>query len=303
MYYVVYGILYTLSLLPTWLLYGFSDGLAFLLYSVVRYRRSIVMHNLRIAFPENSAAARRRIARQFYRNFTDSFIETIKLLSASPAWLDERFVIDNPEVMEDFARNGRKIQLFLGHLFGWEVANLAMPRLTQFKFIVVYMPVTNKVFERLFLRLRGRTGTVLLPATNMQRAIIPHRNSIYALALVADQAPGGPETAYWLNLFGHPTAFIRGAERGARIADIPAVFARVYKSSRGHYRSHLTTIADHPAVLPEGELTLRYRDLLEAAIREQPATWLWSHKRWKFGWEEIFGPNWIDGLPPGRSTV
>ena len=302
MYYVVYGILYTLSLLPTWLLYGFSDGLAFLLYSVVRYRRSIVMHNLRIAFPEKSPAGRRRIARQFYRNFTDSFIETIKLLSASPAWLDERFVIDNPEVMEDFARNGRKIQLFLGHLFGWEVANVAMPRLTQFKFIVAYMPVTNKVFERLFLRLRGRTGTILLPATNMQRAIIPWRNAIYALALVADQAPGGPGTSYWLNLFGRPTAFIRGAERGARIGDIPAVFARVYKSSRGHYRSHLTTIADHPALLPEGELTLRYRDLLEAAIREQPATWLWSHKRWKFGWEESFGPNWIDGLPPGRST-
>jgi KDO2-lipid IV(A) lauroyltransferase len=196
--------------------------------------------------------------------------------------------------MEGFAREGRKIQLFLGHLFGWEVANVAMPRLTRFKFIVVYMPVGNKVFERLFLRLRGRTGTVLLSATTMQRAIIPYRNSVYALALVADQAPGGPEKSYWLNFFNRPTAFIRGAERGARVGDIPAVFARVYKSRRGHYRSHLTVIDDHPARLPEGELTCRYRDLLEAAIREQPATWLWSHKRWKFTWEESFAPLWID---------
>jgi KDO2-lipid IV(A) lauroyltransferase len=196
--------------------------------------------------------------------------------------------------MEDFAREGRKIQLFLGHLFGWEVAGVAMPRLTLFKFIVVYMPVANKVFERLSLRMRGRTGTVLLPATSMQRAILPYRNTVYALALVADQAPGGPENSYWLNLFGHPTAFIRGAERGSRIGDIPAVFARVYKSGRGLYRSQLTTIADHPALLPEGELTLRYRDLLEAAIREQPSTWLWSHKRWKFTWKESYAPLWID---------
>ncbi|HEV3414257.1 MAG TPA: lipid A biosynthesis acyltransferase [Puia sp.] len=294
MYYLVYGLLYGISLLPTRLLYGISDGLAFLLYTVIRYRRAIVMRNLRDAFPEKSKAERRQIAREFYRNFTDSFIETIKLLSASPAWLDERFVIDNPEVMENFAREGRKIHLFLGHLFGWEVANVAMPRLTSFTFIVVYMPVTNKVFERLFLRLRGRTGTVLLPATGLRRAIFPYRNSVYALALVADQSPSGPDNNYWLNFFGRPTAFIRGAESGVKPGDIPAVFARVYKSSRGHYRSHLTTIAEHPALLPEGELTLRYRDLLEAAIREQPATWLWSHKRWKIAWDEIFTPNWID---------
>jgi KDO2-lipid IV(A) lauroyltransferase len=297
MYYLVYGLIYGISLLPTWVLYRISDGLAFMLYYVIRYRRRIVMSNLRNAFPEKTKAERLRIARKFYRNFTDSFIETIKLVSASPAWLEKHFVIDNPEVMEDFAREGRKIQLFLGHLFGWEVANVAMPRLTLFKFIVVYMPVENKVFERLSLRLRGRTGTVLLPATSMQRAILPYRNTVYALALVADQAPGGPENSYWLNLFGRPTAFIRGAERGSRIGDIPAVFARVYKSGRGLYRSHLTTIADHPASLPEGELTLRYRDLLEAAIREQPATWLWSHKRWKFTWEEGFAAHWIDHIP------
>ncbi|HET6253775.1 MAG TPA: lipid A biosynthesis acyltransferase [Puia sp.] len=294
MYYLVYGLCYGISLLPTWLLYRISDGLAFILYSLIRYRRRIVMDNLRNAFPEKTPAERLKIARKFYRNFTDSFMETIKLLSASPAWLNRHFVIDNPEVMEDFAKEGRKIQLYLGHLFGWEVANVAMPRLTRFKFIVVYMPVGNKIFERLFLHLRGRTGTVLLPATSMQRAILPYRNTVYALALVADQAPGGPENSYWLDLFGRPTAFIRGAERGARIGDIPAVFARVYKSGRGRYHAQLTTIADHPAQLPEGELTLRYRDLLEAAIREQPATWLWSHKRWKFTWNESFAPLWID---------
>lgn len=294
MYYVVYALLYAFSLLPMWLLYRLSDLLALFLYGVIRYRRAIVLGNLRLAFPEKSEADRLRIARRFYRNFTDSFLETIKLLSTSPAWLRRHFVIDNPEVMEDFAADGRKIQLFLGHLFGWEVANVAMPLLTRFQFIVVYMPIGNQALERLFLRLRGRTGTVLLPATSMLRAMIPYRKSVYALALVADQAPSGADNTYWLNFFGLPTAFVRGAEKGARAGDIPAVFARVYKSGRGLYRSHLTVLADHPASLPEGELTCRYRDLLETAIREQPATWLWSHKRWKFAWDEALAPNWVD---------
>jgi KDO2-lipid IV(A) lauroyltransferase len=298
MYYLVYGALYLLSLLPMWLLYGISDGIAFLLYAVIRYRRAVVLANLRVAFPEKTEADRLKIARRFYRNFTDNFIETIKLLSAGEAFLRKRFVIDNPGLLDHFYDQGRKLQLHLGHLFNWEMAGIAMPGRTRYTFIVVYMPVDNKVFERLFLRLRGRNGTVLLPATSMQRSILPYRHTQYMLTLVADQAPGGPEGSYWLNFFGRPTAFIRGPERGARIADIPAVFVRFYKPRRGYYRAELITIADHPAALPEGELTRRYRSLLEDAIRRQPDGWLWSHKRWKFTWTPELRSFWIDTENP-----
>ena len=294
MYHFVYGFLYLLSLLPMWLLYGISDVIAFFLFTVMRYRRTIVLSNLAIAFPEKPEKERLRIAKRFYRNFTDNFIETLKLLSAGPDFLQERFVIDNPELLDHFYNQGRKLQLHLGHLFNWEMAGVAMPPRTRYTFIVVYMPVENKVFERLFLRLRGRLGTVLLPATAMQRSIMAYRHTRYMLTLVADQAPGGPENSYWLNFFGQPTPFVRGPERGARIADIPALFVRLYKVKRGYYRAELITIADHPATLPEGELTRRYRRLLEDAIRREPDSWLWSHKRWKFPWKEEFSPFWID---------
>lgn len=294
MYYLVYGSMYLLSLLPMWLLYGLSDALALLLYGVIRYRRGIVLSNLRNAFPEKTEEERLRIARKFYRNFTDNFIETLKLLSASNAFLEKRLVLDNIELLDYFYDSGRKVQLHLGHTFNWEIANVAIPLRTRYTFLVAYMPLENKLFERLFLHLRSRTGSVPLPATRMQRAILPYRNELYALALVADQAPGGPENSYWLDFFGRPTAFIRGAERGARIGDIPAVFVRIYRSSRGHYRVHLTTLAEHPRDLPEGELTRRYRDMLEEAIRLQPEGWLWSHKRWKFSWKENLSPFWIE---------
>ncbi len=298
MYYLVYGWIYLISLLPMWILYGISDGVALLLYAVIRYRRPVVLSNLAIAFPEKTEAERIKIARQFYRNFTDNFIETIKLLSASPAFLQRRLVIDNPGLLDHFFDQGRKLQLHLGHLFNWEMANVAMPGRTRYKFLVAYMPVENKIFERLFFHLRSHTGTILLPATKMQRAILPYRNSQYMLTLVADQAPGGPENSYWMNLFGKPTPFVKGPERGARIADIPAVFVRMYKVRRGHYRAELITIADHPASLPEGELTRRFRSLLESAIRQYPAGWLWSHKRFKYTWKENLSPFWTDGPLP-----
>ena len=190
MYYPVYFLLYALSLLPMRILYLLSDLAYLLLYYVTGYRKKVVMENLATAFPDHTWQQNKQIAREFYRNFTDNFIETLKLLSASKAFLTRHFIVDNPELFEAYFQQGRKCQLHLGHSFNWEFANTVMPFYTSYTFLVVYMPVENKLFNRLLLRLRSRTGTALLPATGLSRAIIPFRNRQYMLTLVADQAPG-----------------------------------------------------------------------------------------------------------------
>jgi KDO2-lipid IV(A) lauroyltransferase len=293
MYYVLFGLLYLVSLLPLRLLYLFSDGLAFLLYRVIRYRRDIVAANLLRAFPEMPESQRIRIAKKFYRNFTDSFIETIKILSVSHSFIKKHFVLDNVEVLQKYFEEGRKCQLVLGHTFNWEIANVGMPLLNPYPFIVAYMPVTNKIFDRLFLYLRSRTGSILLPATNLSRAMLPYRNTLYALTLVADQSPGGGDNAYWLNFFDSPTPFVRGPERGARAGDIPTVFTRFYKPSRGYYHVNFQSLGDHPKDLAEGALTREYCRRLEQAIRQDPDLWLWSHRRWKIPWKDSYAALWI----------
>ena len=94
MYYVVYGFLYLLSLLPLPVLYIFSDMAYCLLYYIIGYRKKVVQYNLSIAFPEKPEAERLVIAKKFYKNFTDSFIETVKLFSASEAFIKKHFTGD-----------------------------------------------------------------------------------------------------------------------------------------------------------------------------------------------------------------
>lgn len=292
MYYLVYITLYLLSLLPLRVLYVLSDFLAFLLYYVFGYRKKVVLDNLAIAFPEKTQAERIKIAKRFYRNFVDNFIETIKLLSAGKKFITNHFVIDS-DPFKALYESGRKCQVHLGHNFNWEVANVAMPFYMQQPFIVVYMPIKNKVMDRLFMHLRTRTGSIMLPATDMRNAIIPYRNMQYALALVADQAPGSVSKAYWLNFFGRPTPFVRGPENGARVGNIPVIFTQLYKTKRGYYRANFEVGAENPAELPEGELTRRYIQFLEKAIRDRPDMWLWSHRRWKHDWKEEYERLWI----------
>lgn len=298
MYYIIYVPLYLLSLLPMRILYLLADGIYGLLYYVFGYRKKVVMDNLAIAFPEKTLAERKKIAARFYRNFVDNFIETIKLLSASREWIREHLQLDSDPFTKIFD-SGRKCQLHLGHNFNWEIASVVMPLNTNFDFLVVYMPIKNKALDRLFMHLRSRTGTHLLPATDMRKSIVAYRNSQYLLALVADQAPGSPSNnVFWLNFFNRPTPFVKGPESGARVGNLPVIFAKLYKTKRGYYRAYLEMGAEDPRDLPEGELTRRYIRFLEKAIRDNPEMWLWSHRRWKHEWKPEYSQAWIDTAPP-----
>jgi KDO2-lipid IV(A) lauroyltransferase len=274
-------------------LYLFSDLACFILDKVFGYRRAIVFDNLRFAFPEKSTGELQMIARNFYRNFTDNFIETLKLLSASDRFIRNHFVVENPEVYEQYFRQDKRCQIYLGHVFNWELASVAVPFYTHYPVLVVYMPVKNFVFDRLLRGIRSKTGAILLPATDMRKAMMPYRDMRYMMALVADQAPGNPAGAYWLNLFGRPTPLIRGPERGARAGNIPALFAEIFKVRRGYYRAKITLGAEKPLELEEGEITRRYVKFLEESIARNPSMWLWSHRRWKHGWKEDYRRLWI----------
>ena len=156
MYYIVYGFLWLFSLLPLRILYVLGDGFYILVYYIIKYRRDIVMNNLLIAFPEKTEQERIAIAKKFYHNLLDMFIETIKMISASDKFIAKR-VKANWEVVNAIYSSGKSVQLQLGHNFNWEWANNVFVNETSFKLLAVYMPITNKIFEKLFYSARSLT--------------------------------------------------------------------------------------------------------------------------------------------------
>jgi KDO2-lipid IV(A) lauroyltransferase len=289
MYHVVYGFLWLLSLLPLRVLYILSDIFYGLIFYVLRYRRDVVKQNLLIAFPEKTEEERHRIAKKFYHNFTDNFIEVIKLISASPAYILKHFTGDY-SIFDRLYAEGKRCQSLLAHNFNWEWACLAGPLEMPQKFLVVYMPLSNKVMDRLFIKLRTRTGAVMLPATNMRNAIVPYRNESYNLVLVADQNPGDPANAWWFNFLNRPAPFLKAPESGARRGNTPVVFTKLIRERRGYYRVVFEMGVENPASLEPAEVTRKYVRFLEAFIRDYPEVWLWSHRRWKWEWQPEYGP-------------
>jgi len=301
MYYLLYGLLYIFSLLPFFILYGISDFCAFLIYKVAGYRRAIVLHNLNIAFPEKSDKEKRKIAWQFYRNLTDTFIETIKLLSLSDSEIRKR-ATTNAEVINRLEDAGKNIQLHSGHQMNWEYGNYAVAMNTRIPFIGVYMRISNKAIDRLLYKLRSKKGTVLVAAQEFRTRVHQVFTTQYMMGLVADQNPGVPSTAHWMRFFSRPAPFVTGPDKGARKNDTAVVFVKFIKKKRGfyHYENNLITVDG--ASMKEGELTVLYRDFVEQVIKEDPANYLWSHRRWKWEWNDSYQNRWIDRTPPPGSV-
>lgn len=280
MYYLVYAIFYLLSLLPWFIIYLISDGCYFLIYYVFKYRRQVVADNLLIAFPEKTEAERTGIAKNFYKGFTDNFIELIKLVSISESEMKKRFVI-NIEVVNELVEKHERVHLITGHYFNWEFANLAVGLISKFPFIVAYKPVSNKVFDRLMYHIRSRFGTKLVSSTNFAKDFQPLAKSNYALILVADQNAANTSKAYWVDFFGKKVPFVKGPERGAKMNNLPLIYTHFYKVKRGYYKGHFELVTTTPNDYKDGELTKVLIKKIEDSIKQEPSNYLWSHRRWK----------------------
>ncbi|HTB99126.1 MAG TPA: hypothetical protein VK705_00445 [Ferruginibacter sp.] len=294
MFYILYGILYLISLLPFFILYFFSNGLCFIIHRVIRYRKSVVMANLTIAFPEKTIAERKKIAAGFYQNFCDYIVESIKLLSMSDRQFDKR-VKGDFSIVDRLAREGKNVQIHGGHQFNFEYCNLVTARHThEIPFVGVYMPITNKFFDKVIYKVRARYGTTLISKPDFKknyRALLKQR---YVITLGADQNPGHVAIQYWLNFFGKAAPFVMGPDKGAVTHNLAVVFLQSKKPKRGYYVYECTEVVTNAAECGKGELTLLYRDYLEKIIREDPSNYLWSHKRWKHEFKEEYKGQWID---------
>jgi len=288
MYYVVKGPLWLISLLPLSVLYFIGDGIYGLVFYVFKYRRPVVMSNLAIAFPEKTEAERITIAKRFYHNFIDTFIESIKFITISKKQILKRSTSDFEKINELTAK-GCNVHIMAGHQFNWEFGNMLAALTLKVPFVGIYMPVSNKALDKIFYNIRKRYGTILISATEYKRTVHPIFSQQYAFGLAADQNPGDPANAYWMNFFGKPAPFVTGPAKGAVKNNTAVVIVGFRKLKRGYYHFYTKLLAENGSDYSPEQLTVMYKNSLEDVIKEDPANYLWSHRRWKYEWKPEYG--------------
>jgi KDO2-lipid IV(A) lauroyltransferase len=176
---------------------------------------------------------------------------------------------------------GKPVLLVAAHQCNWEWMLLAFSTQLGLPVDAAYKPLVDNWAEREMLKLRSRFGARLIPAQQLLVDIIQQRNRPRVIAMVADQEPVSSERKHWLKFLNRDTAFFLGAEEIARTTRYAAFFVRLKRVARGRYEAEFVPLAAAGGQLPAGEFTGRYAKLVEEQIREAPADWPWSHKRWK----------------------
>jgi Kdo2-lipid IVA lauroyltransferase/acyltransferase len=284
-YILIYSLVWLISLLPLPVLYFLSKGLYLLIYYVIGYRKKVVYENLRNSFPEKSPEEIKQIAKKFYKYFSRLLLEIIKLITISKKELKRRIVFRSTEVLTELYNKGIHGIVITGHYGNWEwVSGLADS--TPYKVMAVYKPVSNKYLDRLFIRMRSKTGTELVNMNKILKAIlINKRDGIPTLSFFnSDQSLVKEHIQYWTTFLNQDTPVIIGAEKIARLTKQAVLYCKIIPVRVGYYEVEVIKLFEDVSNVQDFEITEKHVKLLEQMIKDKPEYWLWTHRRWKLSY-------------------
>jgi KDO2-lipid IV(A) lauroyltransferase len=271
-----------LSRLPLSVLYLLSDLMFFIGYRVIRYRREVVVKNLRKSFPDKTEKEIHEIEKRFYHNLCDYPVETLKMLTMSREQVMRRMKYMNPEVIENEARAGKSMIYLTSHQFNWEWLLAGVCLTTTAPLHYVYQAQSSAFFDSVINVVRQRFGAHPIRKEKVAREAIKRKGEVSGLAMLSDQFPGiDSDKRYWTSFLNQDTAFFQGINQLPVIMQCPVIFFESRKIRRGYYECRLVKIAEPPYERNDFSVVNNYVRATEKIIREQPEGWLWSHDRWK----------------------
>ena len=279
LFYLTYPLIFAVVSTPFNVLYFVSDVLCLFLRAS-RYRKEVIVKNLKNSFPDKSEKEILTLCNEYYRYLCDLVLETLKSSRMSESESRERCVFHNQPWLSKLCEEGQSITIVMGHRGNWEWAGPGFALNSKFQLVVVYRPLSNPYFEKMMTGARTRFGTQITAVDRTLRDMVANKGKITATAFIADQMSVSTN-AHWMTFLNQDTAVFNGFERLARKFNYPVVYMSVSRVRRGYYEVTPELLSLHPKDTDENEITEKFNSRLEQDIIRDPVIWLWSHRRWK----------------------
>ncbi|MES2324565.1 MAG: lipid A biosynthesis acyltransferase [Pseudomonadota bacterium] len=275
---VVLGLMWLLHWLPLPLLGRFGTLVGSLLFLFLRKRRNIALVNLRLAMPELDEAARVRLARQHFQAYSRSVWERAILWWAPQARL-RRLITVEPGVPLAQIAAGPTI-LLCPHFVCLDVAGVAV--MLETALCSIYVQQKNSAFDAVLRQGRSRFRPVQLfsrkegvkPIIRAMRERLPY--------FMLPDMDFGAKDAEFVPFFGVPAATLTAPGRiaaatGAAVIPVVATFLPDYAGWRVRF---YPAWDDYPGT-DMAASARRMNAFIEERVREAPAEYFWTHKRFK----------------------
>jgi KDO2-lipid IV(A) lauroyltransferase len=274
------GLLWTLHWLPLPLLAALGAGLGAVLWRVAGQRRRIALRNLALCFPAWTEAQRVVLAREHFRWLGRSLLERGLLWHASPARLRRLIQVEGAASFADTQPG--PVMWLAPHFMGLDVAGAAIQLFVARPGCSIYQAQSNPVFDAALKRARLRHGNATIFARNeTARPLMRAIKEGMGFFNLPDMDFGAKDAAF-VPFFGVPAATLLAPSRMARLLGmaVQPVIAEMLPGGRGYRVRFFEPWAEFPSADPEAD-ALRMNRWIEDRIRENPAQYLWVHKRFK----------------------
>jgi KDO2-lipid IV(A) lauroyltransferase len=269
-------LLSALATLPYPVVRRIGRGLGSVLWWAARPRRRVTLINLRLCFPEQTEAQRFAIAREHFACFGRTFVERFIFWSGSADRIRSLVRFEGLEHWQSQA--GRPVILLAPHFLGLDAGGLRIQLETQF--VSMYAKQKNPILDEAMRAGRSRFNSPLLlsrqeglrPALRALRAGIP-------FYLLPDMDLG-PRDAVFVPFFGIPAATVTTVARLARLTGAVVVPVVTSLHDEGYVTRFDPPWDDFPGD-DDTQAATRMNAYIEAQVRQIPAQYLWSHKRFK----------------------
>ncbi len=274
------GLMWLLHWLPLPILGRLGKLIGSLLFMFVRTRRDIALNNLRLCFPKMTEPQRRDIARAHFQGYARSVLERA-ILWWAPVWRLRRLIKVTPSVPTKAAQERPTIFL-CPHFVCLEVAGVAITMAGPA--CSIYTRQRNEIFDEALRKGRLRFTTDernLLAREAGIKPIIRAMRSGRPFLMLPDMDFGRKESVF-VPFFGIPAATLTAPARlaGATEGQVIPVITRFLPGYRGWEVRFYPPWDNYPGTDIE-EATQRMNAFIEERIREAPAEYFWSHKRFK----------------------
>jgi Kdo2-lipid IVA lauroyltransferase/acyltransferase len=278
---LVYGLLWLLHFLPLPVLARLGQGLGWLLYKTARSRRHVGATNLRLCFPQKTAAEREALLREHFGWLGRSLLERGMLWHASFGRLKRLIHVEGDIGLAERSAT-QSVMWLVPHFVGLELAGVAVQLFQTRMGVDIYQTQSDPFWDRVLTERRLRFGRgEAYPRGASIRPVIKRIKEGWAFFNMPDMDFGARD-AVFVPFFGVPAATLTAPSRLAKSLGmlVQPVVVDMLPGGKGYRVRFLPALDGFPTDDPERD-TLWMNGFVESLVLQNPAQYLWVHKRFK----------------------
>ena len=278
------GLSAIVGVLPDAVLRLLSTVGAWLLFSVLGYRRAVIAQNIQRAFPNASADLRGAIAANAGRHLFLTLLEFLKMPTYASARFEGVCRIEGMEHLDAATAQGRGVLVLTGHLGSFELGAGTIAMHLEDRKVWLVVKSFPEGTDKFVTYVRERCTLGVIRAKGGMKQILRALKDRDAVAFVLDQN-ATKKLGVFVDFFGEKACTMAALAVIAERTKAPVIGTTSWRETDGTHVFRMYEAIPFEAQATREEtvrhMTQIYTNFIEDRIREHPEQWLWSHRRYK----------------------